>query len=460
MKKSTMKRRQKHFTAMASLAAQGLWVQAQDVFGPVRDRVQIAQKTVKYPPTAKLYQTLVALLAGAQGLVEVNTLLRSDRGLQTAFGCQGCAEQSVIQETLDACTPANVMQLQDALGVIMRQHGRSYRHNYAQDWQILDADLTGCPCGRKAELATKGYFGAAHRRRGRQLLRVVASRYQEVLVDQLVAGNVNLSTQLPALLSAAEDVLQLTAAQRQRTIVRLDAGGGSVTDINWLLDRGYAVHAKDYAAARVRSLVDSVTTWVPDPCVAGREVGWVTAPADLYHRPVVRIAARCPKANGQWGYGVIVSTLSAATVRTLTVQPAVALSEESRTLLAYVYFYDQRGGGVETSFKEDKQGLGLTKRTKKRFAAQQMVMLLGTLAHNLIIWLRRWLAAKQPKLAAYGIRRWVRDVSHISGVLVYDAYKQICTIILNQAAPLAKVLAAALTRRLKPYGVTAILGET
>jgi hypothetical protein len=60
-------------------------------------------------------------------------------------------------------------------------------------------------------------------------------------------------------------------------------------------------------------------------------------------------------------------------------------------LLAYVYLYDQRGGGVETSFKGDHQGLGNTKRSKKRFEAQQMVMLLGALAHNVVIWARRWL---------------------------------------------------------------------
>jgi hypothetical protein len=38
-------------------------------------------------------------------------------------------------------------------------------------------------------------------------------------------------------------------------------------------------------------------------------------------------------------------------------------------LAAYVTFYDQRGGGIETSFKGDKQGLGLTQRNKKRFEA-------------------------------------------------------------------------------------------
>lgn len=460
MKQSTTKRGRKHFTAVASLAAQGLLLRGANIFGPVRQEVHIAQKTLKYAPTEKLYQGLVTLLTGAHGLSAVNTVLRSDVALQAAFGCQGCAEQSVIQETLDACDATNVAQMQVATGEILRRQGQSYRHPYAERWQVLDADLTGWPCGPKAELATKGYFGAAHRRRGRQLLRVVASLYQEVVVDQMVAGNTYLSTQLPDLLTAAAAALQLTAAQRQRTIVRVDAGGGSVADINWLLAQGYAVHAKDYAAARVRVLVQSVTTWVADPHVPGREVGWVTLPAPEYSHPVVRIAARCPKGNGQWGYGVIISTLAPATVRTLTRQPAVALPDAVRTLLAYVYFYDQRGGGVETSFKEDKQGLGLTKRNKKRFAAQQMLMLLGTLAHNCIVWVRRWLAARQPRLARYGILRWVRDVSHITGFLVYDAQGHICTVVLNRAAPSAKALASALASQLKPYDVNAILGET
>jgi len=47
-------------------------------------------------------------------------------------------------------------------------------------------------------------------------------------------------------------------------------------------------------------------------------------------------------------------------------------SEESDPLavrLSYVAFYDQRGGGIETSFKGDKQGLGMNKRNKKHFAA-------------------------------------------------------------------------------------------
>ena len=58
------------------------------------------------------------------------------------------------------------------------------------------------------------------------------------------------------------------------------------------------------------------------------------------------------------------------------------VEENKAVLLAYVNFYDQRGGGVEIEIKEDKQGLGTTKRNKKRFAAQQILAQLEVLAHN------------------------------------------------------------------------------
>jgi hypothetical protein len=51
---------------------------------------------------------------------------------------------------------------------------------------------------------------------------------------------------------------------------------------------------------------------------------------------------------------------------------------------------------------------------KQRFAAQQMVMLLGSLAHNIIVWSRRWLTAEAPRLARYGALRIVRDLFQVA----------------------------------------------
>jgi hypothetical protein len=448
-----------HASPRASLAAIGALLRHRKVFDPVRQRVTIAQKSVKYTPTDKLYDALIAILTGAQGMVEVNTRLRSDRALQQAFGRSACAEQSVIQDTLDACTAENVQQMEQALAQIYRQHSQGYGHDYQQSLQVLDADMSGLPCGKKAAFASPGYFARVRNRRGRQLGRVVSSHYDEVVVDQVFGGTSQLVTALPLLVVAAEHTLELDRAKRAQTIVRIDAGGGSLDDLNWLLRRSYQVHAKDYSSTRSARLAASVVRWVDDPRIEGRQIGYVTIEATEYIRPVVRVAVRCRKRNGQWGIGVLISTIDPQTIVTLTDLSPCEWVHPDAELLAYVYFYDGRGGGVETTLKGDKQGLGLSKRNKKRFEAQQMLSLLGSLAHNLIVWARRWLQSKQPKVRHYGILRMVRDVLQISGRLVVDEMGHLVAIILNQAAPLACGLVAALARLLAPAHIAVNLGE-
>jgi hypothetical protein len=447
-------------TPRASLAALGTVIHQRNVFAPVREQLTIGQKTVTHAPQDKLYDALIAILAGAHGIVEVNTRLRADVALQRAFGRTACAEQSSIQDTLDACTSENVEQMHQALDQIYREHSRGYRHDYVESWQLLDVDMSGLPCGPKAAFATKGYFARVRNRRGRQLGRVSASLYDEIVTDRVFEGTTQLVTALPLLLSAAQQSLELSIAHRARTIVRIDAGGGSLEDLNWVLRQGYQIHAKDLSSARAGKLAETVVEWVDDPRIEGRQIGWVSADASAYIRPVRRIAVRCRKKNGQWGVGVLISTLDAETILTLAnLSPSEWLHPRAE-LLAYVYFYDQRGGGVESTLKSDKQGLGLTKRNKKRFTAQQIVTLLSTLAHNLIVWARAWLAASEPKVRRYGVVRMVRDLFVIHGRLILNASGQIVQIVLNQAAALAARFVDALALLLSPLHIAVNLGET
>src|SRR5436309_11047064 len=217
-----------HFSPAASLAAIGVKLRQLDVFGPIRTQVQIRQKTVKHTPADKLYDAFISLLAGAHGLVEINTRLRADPGLQAAFGRQQCAEQSVVQQTLDACTAENVRQMEQALDTIYRQHSQGFGHDYKQQYQVLDVDMSGMPCGPKAAFESLGYFAKQRNRRGRQLGRVLATRYEEVVVDRLFDGTTQLTRALQPLMQAAEQTLELDERKRQRTLVRFDAGGGSV----------------------------------------------------------------------------------------------------------------------------------------------------------------------------------------------------------------------------------------
>jgi hypothetical protein len=449
-----------YFSSHASLAALGRKVSKLKVFAPIVQKVKIGQKTVKHRPSEKLMDAFISLLAGAHGLVEINKRLKADVGLQRAFGRTGCTEQSVVQDTLDACTAENVSQTHQAMQTIFRRHSQTYRHDYRLDWQLLDVDMTGRLCGKKAKFASKGYFAKQRNRRGRQEGYVIGTWYEEIVVERLFAGKTQLHTALRPLLEAAESILELDEAKRKRTIVRSDSGGGSVEDVNWALGKGYQVHGKDYSGVRAKTLAESVTQWFTDPADPSRQMGWVTAETDLYCQPVKRIAVRCRKKNGQWGYGVILSTLSPQDVLLLTGGYVQDVDDPKAVLLAYVHFYDQRGGGVEIEIKQDKQGLSTSKRNKRRFEAQQVLIQLEALAHNVLIWARQWLAPHCPKIARLGLKRLVRDVFQMDGFLIFDQSLDLLQIVLSQADPWAKELSAGLAPFLAREQIALSLGET
>lgn len=459
MSESTMAAPVRRGSPHASLAVLGSKLQDLDLFGPIHQRVRIAQKTVRYTPTDKLYDAFIALLAGAHGVVEVNSTLRADPALQRAFGRAACAEQSVVQDTLDAATAENVTQLQEALAEIYRAHSAGYRHDYAAQLQILDLDLSGAPCGPKAAFATPGYFASTRARTGRQIGRVLASRYREIVVEQLYAGKEKLSSSALGLLDAAANTLQLDAARRARTVVRMDGGGGSGANVNAILADGYHYHGKDYAAAHATKAAASVEHWQADPRVKGRQASWVAVPGE-YGAPLRAIVVRCAKKNGQWGVGLLLSSLPPAEVWALLGQPPPAQADPVAEMWAYVYFYDDRGGGIETSFKEDNQGLGRRVRNKKRFAAQEVVNLLAVLAHNVLIWGRTWVVALAPQVGGYGLKRLVRDVWGIAGQVEVTADGQIRAIILNEANHLAHHLVRALQELVRLRHIVVSLGET
>ena len=118
--------------------------------------------------------------------------------------------------------------------------------------------------GPKRLLPGIGYFAKQRNRRGRQLGRVLASHYGEIVVDRLFEGKTQLTRALQPLMQAAERTWHLDARKRSRTIVRVDAGGGSLHDVNGLLSRGYQVHGKDYSGQQAKRLASTVEHWFTD----------------------------------------------------------------------------------------------------------------------------------------------------------------------------------------------------
>lgn len=424
------------FTARASLAAFGLRLQAWGIWDIIRQQVHIKQKIRDYHPLDKLLDCFINILAGGSGLIEINLLVRPDPALQRAFGRQTCAEQSTISDTLNVCTPENVQQLRTAIQIILQQQGRSYQHDYAAAWQVLDIDTTGLPAGRLGEGVTKGYFAGRQSCRGRQLGRVVAAAYDEIIVDQLYDGKHQLERSLPQLVGMAENALNLGQTQRGRTVLRVDAGGGSETNINWMLNRGYFLLIKVHNWQRVMKLIARVAEWYPDPQVPGRQVGWVEPPYG-YAQPTRQVALRKRKPNGKWLQQVLVFNLTDEMLFEVAGQSKPQPCTDREVLFAALTAYDRRGGGVETQNKGDKHGLHLAHRNKQRFAAQAMLVLLAQLAHNLLIELRNDLAHHDRYFAHYGIQRLVRDVLRIPGCVQLDATEHVISITLQSNHPLA-----------------------
>jgi hypothetical protein len=130
------------FSARASLVALGVHFQKLGLWAIVAAQVKIQQKVRQHTPLNKLLDCFISILAGGVGVVEVNTRVRPDRALQQAFGRTTCAEQSTVSDTLNACTPENILQMRTAVQLILRQHSQCYQHNYTQTWQLFDVDMT------------------------------------------------------------------------------------------------------------------------------------------------------------------------------------------------------------------------------------------------------------------------------------------------------------------------------
>ena len=350
-------------------------------------------------------------------------------------------DQSTLSETVNACTAENVRALRQGIAAVYRRHSQGAKHATADEWLVLDVDQTGMPCGRKCEEATKGYFSGSKGRRGRQLGRVVASNYDEIVVQRLYEGKRQLSQAFCSLIEATEVVLGLDQAPERRryTLLRCDAGAGTEHEINWALERGYALVTKIKHHGRTQKLLRTVTEWYSDPKAPTRCVGWVQSP-QTFARPTLQVAVRSVQTiagTERRSERILVVALTPQEVLAMTGGTVRHTLDSRQVALAVAYLYDQRGGGAETQNRNDKQGLGLTKRNKKSFIAQQVLVLLAELAHNLLIWTRSWWCQVATRWRTWGLLRIVRDIFHIPGRITLNAQDVPVQITLSHMHPLS-----------------------
>jgi hypothetical protein len=385
-------------TGRASLCALGEYLRRHCFFAPLREQVQIRQKTVRYRPMDKLLDALSGILCGAKTIAQNNVTIRTDRAVQRAFGRTGCAEQSTIARTLRACTADNIAQLEKVSWYYLKRYGMTPHHRFhdAQLW--VDIDLTPMPIGAKAEGSERTWMGRNRSKTGRKTLRITASPYREILHETLLRGKATAVPALKAAILEVESHLGWSRERRAQIVLRLDGGFGTTEILNWLLSRGYQVVAKISNQGRVQKLRQAIGPWQPTSS-PGREMAAVLHP-HRFCRTTRQWVIRTPKAHGGYQYAVVLTTLP-------DLAPATVADA-----------YDGRAM-IEASFCQDKQALGLVKRRQHKWEAQQMVLLLARLAHHILLWSKRWLSrvpTTRRRLEGYGLVRLLQEGTTVPGV--------------------------------------------
>jgi hypothetical protein len=222
-----------------------------------------------------------------------------------------------------------------------------------------------------------------------------------------------------------------------------------------------------YSGKRAKVLAKSLKDWVDISPGAGgsiRQAGWVTQP-HRYCKKTKQLAIRTLK-DGKYQYSVIVN---------------MDMNWDIQTTIDE---YDGRSGVPESSFSQDNQGLGNRKRRKSGFLAQQMLILLTQLAHNLIRWIQKWMITaveeslpdksddtmstkaadkSSPEktiktLKGFGMKRFVKQILCLTGKVKIKEEKVI-GVVINPLHPLVRPIIIAFKALLKPYGISVSLDE-
>ena len=173
----------------------------------------------------------------------------------------------------------------------------------------------------------------------------------------------------------------------------------------------------------------------------------------------MQVAVRTPKKDGTWSYAVLVSTDLTAPLEDLVLE------------------YDRRSGAPENSFCQDYQALSLRKYRKASFIAQQVLLLLAELAHNLMIWMKKWFIEAVETLQApsektenahrkatemlenRGLKRLRRDILAIPGKVCFQG-KKVVGIRINPLYPMITHVSTVCKALFKQYEMLVLSDKT
>ncbi|MCZ7540248.1 MAG: hypothetical protein M5U29_10085 [Anaerolineae bacterium] len=243
---------------------------------------EFGQKRRVFSTGELLCQVLWSMLAGCETLGEVTGRLGGEQALASAEGWARFADQATLSRLLDRLSLKQIATLRAGMLTQMQMNSQVRQHDW-RGYLWLDFDLSGLPCSAQAEESQKGYFSDKKNTTGRQLARVSASAYRETVYSDVYPDSKHTSHCLQPSVESTEIALELSPAQRQRTVWRIDGGSGSDAHVRWLLQRGYQVVAKGMNNRRAQALARQVQRW--DVYRPDTWLGEVPPPVD-YGRPV------------------------------------------------------------------------------------------------------------------------------------------------------------------------------
>ena len=261
--------------------------------------------------------------------------------------------------------------------------------------------------------------------------------YHESLVSLIYPGDRQACEWFKPALQSLEEHWPWSQSQRQQVIVRTDAGLGTDANINYALWRQFQVLMKGFSGKRTLAWVKQLdqSPWIED---VGRLRAITPAPMTLrFGRRTQNYLLRWTTSTGTFSYGTLISSL-------LDLDP-----------LTTWRLYDGRGAD-EGEIGSDKTGLLLPKRRKQSLAAQEALVLLTDVAHNLLAWLQPWALRGSP-LTGFGPQRLVADVLSIPGHLDFEN-DRLSKVSLWQAHPYAEPMQLALVTLLRYFDLPAVMG--
>jgi hypothetical protein len=267
---------------------------------------------------------------------------------------------------------------------------------------------------------------------------VTVPSYHESLLSLIYPGDRPACEWFKPAVQALEAQWPWSAEKRQQVIVRTDAGLGTDANINYALWRQFQVLMKGFSGKRTQAWLKQLDqpTWIED---VARLRAITPAPVPFrFGRQTHNYLLRWTLPSSTLSYGSLISSL-------LDLDPLTTLR-----------LYDGRGAD-EGEIGSDKTGLLLPKRRKHALAAQEALVLLTDVAHNLLAWLHPWALQGSP-FAGFGPQRLVADLLSVPGHLDFQAGR-LRKVSLWQAHPYAEPVQIVLVTLLRYFDLPAVIDK-